>query len=92
MYRAILYPNEGVNHGYETYLIQTSDGDTYIGVIGFETSTDLTLKLLGGTTQKIAKAAIKDRAKLDTSLMPGFGESLSKRDLVDLVQYPEALK
>jgi putative membrane-bound dehydrogenase-like protein len=92
LFRAILYPDEGVNHGYETYQIETTDGNTMMGIVGSESTQELVLKLPGGTIQKVEKSKIKQKTKLDNSMMPAFGESLSEQELIDLVAYLEQLK
>ncbi|GAB3316958.1 hypothetical protein GCM10027299_07820 [Larkinella ripae] len=92
LYRAILYPDEGINHGYETHQLQTQDGGQLRGLIGSESNDELVLKLPGGLTQKIRKADIKARSQAPQSMMPPFGEVLSKPELVDLVEYLGTLK
>ncbi len=92
LYRAILYPEEGINHGYETYQIQTRDGGQFMGLIGSESNDDVIIKLPGGVTQTIKKTTIQAKTQLPQSMMPPFGEAFSKQELVDLVAYLSALK
>lgn len=92
LYRAVLYPEEGINHGYETYQIQTRDGGQLMGLIGSESNDELMLKFPGGLTQTIKKTAIQAKTQLPHSMMPPFGEAFTKKELVDLVTYLSTLK
>ncbi|GAB3698561.1 hypothetical protein GCM10027592_23730 [Spirosoma flavus] len=92
LFRAILYPDEGINYGYETYQIHTRDGGQLMGLLSSESNDELVLKLPGGVTQTLRKADIQSKAKAPRSMMPSFGEALSKQELVDLVTYLSTLK
>lgn len=92
LFRALLYPDEGINHGYETYVLRTTDGGTLMGLIASESAGETVLKFPGGTTQAVKTSVIVSKTKAENSMMPAFGESLSKAELVDLVAYLESLK
>ncbi|WP_461102692.1 PVC-type heme-binding CxxCH protein [Spirosoma koreense] len=92
LFRAILYPDEGINHGYETNQIKTRDGGQLMGLIGSESTDEVVLKLPGGLTQTIRKADIQSKTQTPQSMMPSFSEALSKHELVDLVEYLSTLK
>jgi putative membrane-bound dehydrogenase-like protein len=92
LFRALLYPDEGINPGYETYVLKTADGGTLTGLLASESAGETVLKLPGGTTQAVKNSAIVSKTKAEHSMMPAFGESLSQAELVDLVAYLEGLK
>ncbi|MBD2701301.1 c-type cytochrome [Spirosoma sp. BT702] len=92
LFRAILYPDEGINYGYETYQIHTRDGGQLMGLLGSESNDEVVLKLPGGTKQTLRKNDIRSKVKAPQSMMPPFGEALSKQELVDLVTYLSTLK
>ncbi|WP_461088512.1 PVC-type heme-binding CxxCH protein [Spirosoma gilvum] len=92
LFRAVLYPDEGINYGYETYLIHTRDGGQLMGLLGSESNDEIVLKLPGGVTQTLRKTDILSRTNTGRSMMPPFGEVLSKQQLVDLVDYLSTLK
>ncbi|GAB3953605.1 hypothetical protein GCM10028805_37640 [Spirosoma harenae] len=92
LFRAILYPDEGINYGYETYQIHTRDGGQLMGLLDSESSNEVVLKLPGGVKQTIRKADVQSKVKAPQSMMPPFGEALSKQELVDLVTYLSTLK
>ncbi|WP_460956835.1 PVC-type heme-binding CxxCH protein [Spirosoma litoris] len=92
LFRAILYPDEGINYGYETYQIHTRDGSQLMGLLDSESSDEVILKLPGGVKQTLRKADIQSKTKASQSMMPSFGEALSKQELVDLVAYLSTLK
>ncbi|WP_373331098.1 PVC-type heme-binding CxxCH protein [Salmonirosea aquatica] len=91
LFRAILYPDEGINQGYETYLIQTRSEGQLMGLINSESNQEVVLKLPGGLTQTIPKTSIISQTKVPQSMMPPFGEVLSQQELIDLVSYLESL-
>ncbi|WP_420151263.1 PVC-type heme-binding CxxCH protein [Spirosoma sp.] len=92
LFRAILYPDEGINYGYETYQIHTRDGGQLMGLLDSESSDEVILKLPGGVKQTLRKTDIQSKVKAPQSMMPPFGEALSKQELVDLVAYLSTLK
>ncbi|GAB3550889.1 PVC-type heme-binding CxxCH protein [Spirosoma fluminis] len=92
LFRAILYPDEGINYGYETYQIHTRDGGQLMGLLGSESNDEVVLKLPSGVKQTLRKADIQSKVKAPQSMMPSFGEVLSKQELVDLVAYLSMLK
>jgi putative membrane-bound dehydrogenase-like protein len=92
LYRAILYPEEGINFGYETYQIQIQNDGQLMGLISSESNNEVVLKLPGGLTQTIKKVTIQAKTQLPQSMMPSFGEAFSKQELVDLVTYLSTLK
>lgn len=92
LYNSILFPDQGINFGYEGYRIQLKDGSTVIGKIVSETEEQIDLQYIT-SQQTVDKAQVVSRTKMETSLMPGnLHSSMSQQELVDLVEYLSGLK
>jgi len=93
LYESILFPSAGVSHNYESYLIQTDEGQSYTGLIISESDTEVKLKDEKGIIRTIKTASIEGKKKQDISLMPGNLQKLMTVDeLVDVVEYLTTLK
>jgi putative membrane-bound dehydrogenase-like protein len=92
IYNAILFPDQGINFGYEGYRFELKDGTTAMGKIVSETADKIDLQYMAAQ-QTIDKAQVVSRTKMESSMMPGNLQSLmSQQDLVDLVEYLSGLK
>jgi putative membrane-bound dehydrogenase-like protein len=92
IYDAIINPNSGLSMGFETTLLETSDGVSAVGIVRSETAGEIVLALPGGTSNRFDKSRIRKREKLATSLMPsGLNQALTQADLTDLVEYLSSL-
>ncbi|PHN08274.1 PVC-type heme-binding CxxCH protein [Flavilitoribacter nigricans] len=91
LYRSILYPNEGVNYGYETYKLSLRSGGVVVGLLASETETAMDLKIMGGDVQSYPRSDIADLEKMDNSLMPNISLAMEQEELIDLVEYLAAL-
>jgi putative heme-binding domain-containing protein len=92
LYRAIIYPNEGINHGYHGSLVKLTDGTSTVGIIESETSEFIEIRLMGGVKNKIARTDIESIEQSQQSLMPNLSTAISEEQLVDLVEYLTSLK
>jgi putative membrane-bound dehydrogenase-like protein len=93
LYDAILNPNNGINFGYEGYILVLKNGAKAAGIIQSETETELVLVTPGGNKTTYAQSKIISRNKMEQSLMPdGLEAGMSNEDLVDLVEYLSSLK
>src|SRR5690606_15766064 len=93
LYSSIIYPNAGINFGYEGHNIELKDGSLFSGYILSESEDEVTLKMMGATIKKISKKDIGKMEAMDNSLMPeGLDRIMKERDLVDLVAYLETLR
>lgn len=93
IYESILDPSAGIAFGYEAWDIELKNGDDAVGLIVSETSDELALKAVGGLVTRYKKADIARRTKQKLSIMPaGLEQTMSKDDLVDLVEYLSSLK
>ncbi|MEZ5038921.1 MAG: HEAT repeat domain-containing protein [Saprospiraceae bacterium] len=93
LYEAIIYPSSGINFGYEGYMIKMKDGTLYSGYITSQTEDELTLRMMGGIDQKIARNQMDSQTLMDMSLMTANLQSvMAENDLVNLVEYLATLK
>ena len=92
LYRAIIFPNEGINHGYQGSVVKLKDGTSTMGIVESETSEFIEIKLMGGVKNKIARADIESIEESTQSLMPNLSTTMSEEQLVDLVEYLSSLK
>lgn len=85
---SILQPSNEIAGGYESVLIQTSDGRLLDGVIRRETEDSLWLATADGVEFALSTGSIARRATQELSLMPGdISEVLSVMNLHDLLAY-----
>ena len=96
---AILYPNLTIVNGYEYYLVKTTDGKSYGGIIQRENNTSIYLKSANTRDVRVPRDKIHSVSKASsfgnelTSIMPsGFGQILSQQELLDLVAFLQTCK
>jgi putative heme-binding domain-containing protein len=88
----ILDPNREVAPAYVGYVVATSDGRTFTGVIAEESSNSITLKRAEGVTDVVARSMIEEIRSTEASIMPeGLENDLSTQDLADLLLYVHTL-
>ena len=92
LYRAIIYPSEGINYNYETYQLDLKSGGVAVGLLASETDNQVDLKLVGGSVQSYPKADIAKKEMLPQSLMTNLSLTMSQEALIDLVSYLATLK
>ncbi len=92
LYDAIVNPSSGISLGYETTLIKTKEGSSFMGIVSSTTASDVVVNFAGGIQQSFERAAIASMEKLPESLMPALHQMMSKEDLIDLIEYLSALK
>jgi len=92
LYRAILFPGEGINYSYETFLLRTKDGSGTMGIIASETDSYIELRMIGGATSRYNLSDIASKERLPQSMMPDLSTAMSIQELTDLVEYLVALK
>ena len=88
---SVLLPSKQIRKGYETLVVNTSDGKTVTGLLAEETNDALALldPSAGGKRVVVAKADIDKRTAIAQSLMPdGLVNALSDRQqFLDLAKY-----
>ncbi|MDV3309861.1 MAG: c-type cytochrome [Cyclobacteriaceae bacterium] len=87
LYRAIIYPDEGINNGYEGYALRLKDGTVVTGIIESTSATETALRIPGGTAVRYPAADIISQEPLTQSLMPNLSGTMSVKELTDLVEY-----
>lgn len=93
LYVAILDPNAGISHNFETYLVVTADGLTATGLLVSKTDDAVTIRTAEGIDQTFTMDDVDEFVKQTTSLMPSDLQKLMTADeLVDLVEYLGTLK
>lgn len=84
--RDILAPSEKISSGYDAYVVATSNGQQFSGVLAGESATSVTLRLADGAEKSLLRKDIESLAGAGVSLMPeGFAEALSPQDCADLL-------
>jgi len=83
----VLLPNERIRPGYETTLVQMTDGTAATGILKDEGATSLTLVQSGGVEQVLLRKDVIGVRRLATSLMPAYAEGLKPSDLADLLAW-----
>jgi len=93
LYEAILDPSAGVSFGYEAWQIELKNGDEAYGLIVSDTADEIVVKTQGGIVVRYKKSDVAKREQQKLSIMPaGLQQTMSTRELVDLVEYLSSLK
>ena len=93
IYKSIITPDDGISFGYEGYTFKLKDGKQLLGYVASETPTEVDIKIIGGTIEKVPSKNIVSRTAYKHSLMPtGLATSMPQQDLVNLVEFLSTLK
>lgn len=93
LYASILQPSAGINFGYEGYTFTTKDGNIVSGYVESETAEEISIRMIGGLTQKHLISNIDKREPMEQSLMtPNLHLLIGEEALVDLVEYLGSLR
>jgi putative heme-binding domain-containing protein len=93
LFESILYPSKAIADQYLTWIISTTKGVDYSGLIVEETTDHVTVRDANGADHEIAKKDIENRDKSKVSLMPdNLLVYMTEDDLVDIVEYISNLK
>jgi putative membrane-bound dehydrogenase-like protein len=89
----ILDPNREVRPDYISYVLETKDDESYIGLVANETAATVTIRQAYGKENVINRSDIKKMQSQGQSLMPeGLEAGLKPQDLADLMEYIEKSK
>lgn len=89
----ILNPSKTIDPQYVGYLIQTTSGDAYVGLLVAQTDKEIVLKDASKQVVRIPVAEIKRKVPQSKSPMPdGLLGSLTAQQAADLVEYLAAQK
>jgi putative heme-binding domain-containing protein len=90
---SILFPSNTLARDYETHIIETSDGQTTMGVIRSHTADGLLVVDVAGQEKNLPHEKIISNTTLTDSLMPmGLDGTMSEQELFDLVAWLRSLK
>ena len=88
---SVLEPSKVIRKGFESLVVQLTDGRTITGLLQDETSEFVVLRDIskGGETVRIAKSQIDDREVSKTSIMPAGQVNVlaSRQQFLDLAKY-----
>lgn len=92
IYDAILDPSAGISFGYEPWVVELRNGDEAYGLLASETADEVAIKAPTGIVTRYRKSEIVSKTMQKMSIMPaGLAETMSRRDLVDLIEYLSSL-
>jgi putative heme-binding domain-containing protein len=84
----ILAPNETVSAGYATYVVETTAGQIFNGILASESATSVTLRMPAGAEQVILRKDIARFESLPVSLMPeSLAATLEPRAVADVIAW-----
>jgi quinoprotein glucose dehydrogenase len=89
---SIVYPNAKIAPGFETVVLQLKDGKAVTGVVKKDSPTEIVLIDANGQTLTVDPSRVQSRTRGVSAMPEGFGKTLPKRDLRDLVEYLASLK
>jgi putative membrane-bound dehydrogenase-like protein len=88
LYEAILYPSASILMHYESWVVKTKNGDVFNGLLREETNDHITIEDTDGKFHDIKLDDIEKKVMQKISLMPeGLSETMTEKNLVDLVEY-----
>jgi putative heme-binding domain-containing protein len=88
----ILDPNREVAPQYLSFLIETKDGQSVLGIVASDQPSGITFRQAFGRETVIPRAQIRRMSSQGQSLMPeGLEEKLTPRDLADLIAFVESI-
>jgi putative membrane-bound dehydrogenase-like protein len=93
LYVAVLKPSAGISFGYDGYIFKMKNGSQLLGYVSSETADELSIRMIGGITEKHPKTEIVEKKPYGRSLMTeGLPEAMGQQKFVDLVEYLSTLK
>lgn len=89
----ILAPSKIIEPQWQLTTISLTTGDAKAGFVSAHTAAEVTLKMPGGTTEKIPAAQIAKTTTERVSMMPeGLLQSLTAAEAADLLEFLDSLK
>jgi quinoprotein glucose dehydrogenase len=89
---SILTPNKQIAEGFETLIITLKDGTAYAGMIKSENATELVINSPEDGLVTVARDEIESRTPSLSPMPEGMENTLTKRDLRDLIEFLGNLK
>jgi putative heme-binding domain-containing protein len=88
----ILQPSKAISHGYEAYLVETAQGQTYLGFLVEDNDKQVVLRDQKGQLIRVPKADVETLQKQTVSLMPELVlKDVTAQDAADLLAYLSSL-
>ena len=90
---SIVDPNAVITAGFQNVLLKMKNGESISGIISFESTDDITItSVVDGKKRKLKVDDIDERTPLPSAMPPGFGLTLGKRAVRDLVEFLATLE
>ncbi len=88
----ILQPSKAISHGYEAYLVETAQGQTYLGFLVEDNNKQVVLRDQKGQLIRVPKSDVETLQKQTVSLMPELVlKDVTAQDAADLLAYLTSL-
>ena len=92
LFRAIFEPSRDISDRYRSIKILTTNGETLVGMLVYESTDGVTLQAADGKLLRINQADIDDKSNSTVSIMPnGLLDGVGPSDLADLTAYLKKL-
>jgi putative membrane-bound dehydrogenase-like protein len=90
---SLVYPSATIVRGYESYIIETTQGKSVTGLLARETSEAIYLTTAERAEIRIPRAAVDSIKQSKQSIMPaGLEEQMTKQEMRDLLAFLKSLK
>lgn len=84
---ALITPSARIAEGFGTVMLETKDGDTFVGVVAKEQDGKVTIVSASGESSDVPSADISKRTPMAASAMPPMGGPLNRRQIRDLIEF-----
>jgi putative membrane-bound dehydrogenase-like protein len=85
---ALLDPNAAVEGRFVAYQVETTNGETYVGLLGDENASAIMIVQPNAIKQRVPRASIKSLTRSKLSLMPeGLEQGMTPQDIADLIAF-----
>jgi putative membrane-bound dehydrogenase-like protein len=85
---AILFPSAGIDHNYETWVLELKSGGVVNGLLASQTADTVSLKGADAIVRTFKRSEIESMTKSPISLMPAdLAKALTVSELTDVVEY-----
>jgi putative membrane-bound dehydrogenase-like protein len=90
---SLLYPSASLARDFESYIVDTKDGESQTGVIVHDGGQHIQLAIANGQLLNVPRSQIRDIRASQLSLMPqGLDQTMTKQQIADLVAYLMTLR
>lgn len=88
LFDSILYPSASILHNYETYIVETKNGNTANGLLVSRTPEVISIKDAESIVRTFKTAEVESVTRSPISLMPAdLHQAMSTQELADVVEY-----